>query len=434
MRDQTITKSLVDGLAVTGKEYAVWDAKLPGFGVRVRPTGAKTFIVVYRAGSGRRAPFRRYTIGAVGKIAPDAARIRAKQILGAVAHGKDPAADRREERNTKTVGELADLFLTEHVGKKLKTSTADFYRMLVDNVIKPAVGTIKADRLQRPAVQKMHSDLASHAVTANRALALLSSVYNFASGLGEIPEGLNPARRVARFKETARERFLGIEELERLGQAIREAETIGLEWDVDETSPKAKHIPKAVRTTKVSKSAAAAIRLLILTGCRLGEILTLKWEYVDFNRAALFLPDSKTGKKTVILNAPALAVLSGLDRVGPYVIPGDNIEKPRSDLKRPWAAILKRAGLSAVRLHDLRHTYASFGAGSGLGLPIVGKLLGHSQPSTTARYAHLDNDPLRKAAERIGAELATALGENFSHGAEVVSLVDASNVPRKNRA
>ena len=142
----------------------------------------------------------------------------------------------------------------------------------------------------------MHSELADHAVTANRALALLSSVYNFASGLGEIPEGLNPARRVARFKERARERFLGIEELERLGQAIREAETIGLEWDVDETSPHAKHIPKAGRTTKVSKSAAAAIRLLILTGCRLGEILTLKWEHVDFNRAALFLPDSKTGK------------------------------------------------------------------------------------------------------------------------------------------
>jgi integrase len=227
---------------------------------------------------------------------------------------------------------------------------------------------------------------------------------------------------VARFKETARERFLGIEELERLGQAIREAENIGLEWDIDETSPNAKHIPKAIRTTKVSKSAAAAIRLLILTGCRLGEILTLKWEYVDFNRAALFLPDSKTGKKTVILNAPALAVLSGLDRVGPYVIPGGNIEKPRSDLKRPWAAVLKRAGLSGVRLHDLRHTYASFGAGSGLGLPIVGKLLGHSQPSTTARYAHLDNDPLRKAAERIGADLAAAMGEQIAKSADVIEL------------
>ena len=150
MRDQTITKSLVDGLVdgleARAKEYSVWDAKLPGFGVRVRPTGAMTYIVVYRAGSGRRAPFRRYTIGAVGKIAPDAARIRAKQILGAVAHGKDPAADRREEWNTKTVGELADLFLTEHVDKKLKTSTAEFCRMLVNNVIKPAVGTIKADR------------------------------------------------------------------------------------------------------------------------------------------------------------------------------------------------------------------------------------------------------------------------------------------------
>src|SRR6185312_12948275 len=160
----------------------------------------------------------------------------------------------------------------------------------------------------------------------------------------------------------------------------------------------------------------------------------LRWEHVDIERGCLFLPDSKSGRKTVILNAPALAVLNALERVGPYVVPGDDAERPRHDLKRPWEAVTGRAGLSGVRLHDLRHTYASFGAGSGLGLPIVGKLLGHSQPSTTARYAHLDNDPLRKAAERIGAELATALGENISGGAEVVSLVDASNVPRKNSA
>jgi integrase len=155
--------------------------------------------------------------------------------------------------------------------------------------------------------------------------------------------------------------------------------------------------------------------LLLFTGCRLREILHLRWDNVDLKRGCLFLPDSKilpdskSGRKTVILNAPALAVLSGLDRVGPYVVPGDDPEKPRHDLKRPWDAVTGRAGLVGVRLHDLRHTYASFGAGGGFGLPIIGKLLGHTQASTTQRYAHLDADPLRHASDAIGSRIAAAL-------------------------
>jgi integrase len=195
-----------------------------------------------------------------------------------------------------------------------------------------------------------------------------------------------------------------------LGAAIREAETKGLPWDVDEATPGAKHLPKAKnRFTKIGPFAAAAVRLLLFTGCRLREILHLKWEQVDLERGLLFLADSKTGRKTVILNAPALAVLAGLDRLGSYVVPGDDPERSRADLKRPWEAVAKRAGLYGVRLHDLRHTYASFGAGGGLGLPIIGKLLGHTQASTTQRYAHLDADPLRRASEAIGGRIAAAL-------------------------
>jgi len=163
------------------------------------------------------------------------------------------------------------------------------------------------------------------------------------------------------------------------------------------------------RSTKIAQSAAAALRLLLFTWCRLREILHLRWEHVDVERSCLFLPDSKSGRKTVILNAPALAVLNGLERNGPYVVPGVDPEQPRHDLKRPWDAVTKRAGVTGVRLHDLRHTYASFGAGGGLGLPIIGRLLGHSQPATTARYAHLDNDPLRRASEAIAGRIATAL-------------------------
>jgi integrase len=170
-------------------------------------------------------------------------------------------------------------------------------------------------------------------------------------------------------------------------------------WEVDDTKPTAKHIPKH-RRTSIGPHAAAALRLLILTGARLREILGLKWEYVDMERGLLFLPDSKTGRKTIVLNAPALAVLSALPRVGSYVIMGDDPEKSRHDLNRPWKLVSKHAALEGVRLHDLRHTHASFGAAAGLGLPIIGKLLGHTQPSTTQRYAHLDVDPLRRASDK----------------------------------
>jgi integrase len=224
-----------------------------------------------------------------------------------------------------------------------------------------------------------------------------------------VPEGTHPARGIDKFKESHRERFLTGEELEWLGSAIREAETSGIPWTVDDSKPSAKHVPKSVRSTKISPYAVAALRLLLFTGCRLREILHLRWEHLDLERGLLFLPDSKSGRKTVILNAPALTVLNGLERVGPYVVPGDDPEQPRHDLKRPWNTITKRSGLTGVRLHDLRHTYASFGAGGGLGLPIIGRLLGHAQAATTARYAHLDNDPLRRASEAIAGRIAAAL-------------------------
>ncbi|WP_369414221.1 site-specific integrase [Microvirga puerhi] len=147
-----------------------------------------------------------------------------------------------------------------------------------------------------------------------------------------------------------------------------------------------KHAPKAEnRRTVFDPFPVAALRLLLLTGCRLREVLHLKWDYVDFERGIVFLPDSKTGRKPVVLNAPALAVLADLPRVGPYVVPSDDPTRPQHDLKKIWAAVSRRASLSGVRLHDLRHTFASIGAAGGLGLPIIGKLLGHSQAATTAR-------------------------------------------------
>ena len=412
MTTQRITKRAVDVLKPNGFEFTVWDDTVTGFGVRVRPTGAKSYVVVYRAGSGRGAPVRRFTIAAVGKIAPEQARARAKVILGSVAHGLDPAEQKTTERGVPTLAELADRFMAEHVEAKRKGGTARFYRDILDRIVKPAVGTTKADKLSRAQIGRLHSSLAETPFQANRVLAVVGSMYAFARRAGIVSEGTNPAHGIDKFKESRRERFLTSEELERLGTAIREAETTGIPWTVDDSKPTAKHIPKARRFTSVVPPAAAALRLLLFTGCRLREILHLRWEHVDLERACLFLPESKSGRKTVILNAPAIAVLNALERVGPYVVPGDNPEQPRHDLKRPWDAVTKRAGLTGVRLHDLRHTYASFGAGGGLGLPIIGRLLGHAQAATTARYAHLDNDPLRRASEAIAGRIAAALEGN----------------------
>jgi integrase len=425
MAGQRITKRVVDSLKITSGEYAIWDAQLPGFGVRVRPTGAKSYVVLYRAGSGRGAPQRRFTIGAVGKITPEEARTLAQGILGAVAHGRDPAGEKTDERTMPTVAELADRFLSEHVELKLKPGTANLYRDILDRIVKPEIGTTKADKLTRAAVAKLHGKLRATPVHANRTMTVLASMYSFACNTKIVQEGTNPVRKVNKYPEACRERFLTSEELERIGVAIREAQTTGIPWEVDEGAPKAKHLVKEKnRFSKIGEHAAAALRLLLFTGARLREILHLKWENVDLERGLLFLADSKTGRKTLVLNAPAMAVLVSLPRVGSYVIASDTAgtkgEKPRADLKRPWQTIAKRAGLDGVRLHDLRHTYASFGAGGGLGLPIIGKLLGHTQASTTQRYAHLDNDPLRRATESIGSRIAAAL--DGKRGATVVAM------------
>jgi integrase len=406
---QRITKRAVDGLRPRGREYAVWDAQMPGFGVRVRPSGSMSYITVYRAGVGRGAPVRRFTIAAVGKLTPEQARKRAQAILGAAAQGRDPAGEKIQKRGIPTISVLVDRFLTEHVEPKRKPGTAVFYRDILERVVRPEIGSLKADAVTRAQIVKLHSKLRPTPFQANRMLAVVGSMYSFAGRIGVLPQGTNPTREIEKFEERRRERFLTGAELERLGLAIREAETKGVPWMVDEAKSKARHLPKARRFSKINPFATAAIRLLLFTGCRLREILHLKWEYVDLERGLLFLPESKTGRKTVILNAPAVAVLSGLKRLGPYVIPGDGPEKPRADLKRPWLAVSKRAGLDGVRLHDLRHTYASFGAGGGLSLPIIGKLLGHTQASTRQRYAHLDNDPLRRASEQIGGTISAAL-------------------------
>jgi integrase len=283
-----------------------------------------------------------------------------------------------------------------HIATKRKPSTYAEYNRILNHHVLPVIGNIGTREVSRAHVNRIHAQMSGTRHEANRAVKIISAIWNWAEGRDEV-SGLNPCRRLEKYAEPGRERYLTPDELGRLGDALR--------------------------TADICPRAAAAIRLLILTGARLREILDAKWSYVDVERGALFLPDSKTGKKTIYLNAAALEVLHNLPREddNPYVIPGQKDGQPKSDLNGPWKRVCDAAGLAGVRLHDLRHSYASIGAGASMGLPIVGKLLGHKSASTTAKYAHLDSDPMHRAAETIGATISAAMGDGKS-GAEVVQI------------
>lgn len=410
-----ITKRSVEAAEPRETRYILFDRDIRGFGLRVSPSGAKAYVFEYRPGEGgRRVAKKRITIGKVGDLTPEQARKEAERLRARTKLGDDPQSEKVLQRQSMTVAEVARRFLDEHVSAKRKPSTKVHYEDVLNRILLPKLGSRKAKDVTRADLAKLHLEWSHTPFQANRVLAISSSMYSFAAKHGLVPEGLNPARGIEKFAEGARERYLSTAELQQIGAALREAETTGIPWEIV-SSKNVKHVPKKRQTTVLDPHAAAALRLLIFTGARLREILHLEWSHVDLQRGLLLLPDSKTGRKTIVLNAPAMEILATLPRLGRYVIAGRSAgseqEKPRSDLKRPWAAVASRAGLEKVRLHDLRHNFASFGVGGGMGLPIIGKLLGHTQSATTQRYAHLDADPLRKAADAIGMTIAAAMGE-----------------------
>jgi integrase len=332
-----ITKRAVDALQprVDGCEVVLWDSEISGFGVRLRRGEGKAYILKYRAGQGRAAPLRKLTIGKHGSPwTPDEARAEAKRLLALVAHGKDPAGAKAAAKAALTVAELAQRFLAEHAEAKRKTSTAREYRRLLDHVILPALGTKRAADVTRQDVQRLHHARRATPTEANRALACLSTMFNLAERWGERPDGSNPCRHVEKYPQKKRERFLSPDELARLGGAI--ARYGG------------------------SPYYAAAIKLLVFTGARLGEILGLRWEWVDFEHGEARLPDGKTGAKTLHLPPPALEVLAELPRVegNPHVIIGGKPGAALVNLEKPWRDIRSKAGLEDVRIHDLRHSFA----------------------------------------------------------------------------
>jgi integrase len=319
---------------------------------------------------------------------------------------------RDDARAAPTLDAVIARYMAEEITPARKPRTAALYAQYFRNHVSPTLGRKPAAAISYSDIARLHRAIGAKGaeVTANRVVSLIHSLYKWAGRAGEVPRDTNPARDVSQFREQARTRYLSEEEITRLGETLKRGEIEGFPLEVDPDKPTSKHVAKDGRS-KISPYAAAAIRLLLLTGCRLNEVLTLRWDHVDFARALLMLPDSKTGARPVWLNAAALAVLEHLAtiRLGDYVIAGDQVDAPRSDLNRPWRQVVKHADLAGVTLHTLRHTHASIGVGAGLGLPLVGALLGHRVASTTQRYAHIDSTPARRASETVGATIAAAL-------------------------
>lgn len=420
-----ISKRTVDAAKPEADTYRLWDSELKGFGLKVSPRGVKTYFVWYRVGEGRTAQRREFTLGRHGVLEPEAARTEAIEALGAARRKEDPQAARVRARGELDIAALCDRYLKEGIGTKKESTlradrsriaahikpllgkrpvssvtTSDVARFMREVAagktaadIKPSVAALRASGVKGKALAKADrrrlrdSSARGGKGTATRTVGLLGAVFAFA-----VREGMrtaNPVRGVTRYKDRQSQRFLSSAELARLTTALTQAEAQG-----------------------ANAHGLAVIRLLTLTGARKGEIEGLEWSAVDFERSCLTLADSKTGARVIPLGAAALQALQRLPRTpgSRYVFPADgDIGKHYVGTPRVWQKVRRAAGLDDVRLHDLRHTFASFGAAGGLSLPLIAAILGHRDVKTTQQYAHLADSPVKAAADRTAATIAGAM-------------------------
>ena len=418
---RTITIEVVKSISLG---EIIWDTKVVGFAVRRQKSEARTYVVKTRVNNQQRW----FTIGRHGSPwTPEKARREAQRLLGSVAEGQDLSSIRDENKASMTMGELCDQYIKEATagnvltkfGVPKKPSTIDTDRGRIERHIKPLLKKKLVKDVTTQDVKRFMHDVAigktatdvktglrGRAIveggrgTATRTVGLLGGIFSYAVNNGMRPDGTNPVHGVKRYPDKKEERFLSLAEFGKLGEAMVEAEDDG-----------------------EGIYGLAGVRLLMLTGCRKSEILTLQWEHVDFENTCLRLPNSKTDEKVVILGAPSLDILSSIPRIknNPFVLPGKMSRQHLVGLPKVWGRIKAKAGLEWATLHILRHSFASYGAGAGLGLPIIGKLLGHKDPATTARYAKVDLDPAKAAAKRISEGIAAAMG-NGRVGAEVVPI------------
>ena len=376
----TITDRTVAALT-SDRDRVVWDRALTGFGVRVYPSGAKVYVVQTRGPDGS----RRIAVGRHGVIGAVEARRRAALIVARIRAGEEPVPEAKRTESI-TVAALAERYLQEHVAVRCKPTTAAQYRLAIERYIVPALGSLAVASLGRAQVADLQHALSDRPAMANLVVATLSRMIDQGIAWGVAGETSNPCRSAPKYRVRRRERFLTDAEFRRLGSTLDELEASG----------------------RLSPHAAAAIRLLMLTGCRRNEILTLRWEDVRLEAQELHLTDSKTGPRTVSLSPEAAQVLASIERLpgNPWVIPGTRQGQRLSSLFEPWRKVRARAGLDDVRIHDLRHSYASRALALGESLPVIAKLLGHAQVQTTARYTHLTRDAVKDAATRVARRIA----------------------------
>jgi integrase len=361
--------------------YLIWDSGIKGFGVRITTAGAKSFIYNYRVRETGRE--RRKTIGQYPAWSVAAAKKEAERLKQLRDQGHDPMGELHAKRGAPTVADLADFYCEHHLPTLRPSSQRDARDMLRDHIL-PRLGKIKVANVKQSDVAALHRRMSTIPYRANRVLAVVSKMFNIAEhpDQGWREPGTSPVRGVKRYSEEARERFLSAKELDRLTEALRDYP---------------------------DQTIANAIRLILLTGARKSEVLTVTWDQFDFERGAWTKPSHHTKQKrrhTVPLSPPALQLLTEIKArsESDYVFPSPRrTGRPLREIKMAWRAICEKAKLKDFRIHDLRHSYASILASSGLSLPIIGKLLGHTQAETTKRYAHIQDDVLRAATERVGA-------------------------------
>ena len=390
---KTLSNRAVNAMKVD-KDTVYWDRHLTGFGVRVFPTGGKVYLAHARGPQGP----KRVRVGRHGVLNADEARKRAALIIARIRAGEAPVPEpvTAAAAAGPTVAEVAERFQAEHMAVRLKPASARRLQCVIKWHILPAFGHKPMGGVERADVLALHQRLYATPNQANRVVRTLSFMYQLAEGWGLVPQGTNPCSEIMKYPDRKRERFLTDVEFDRLGDVLREAETHG----------------------GASASSIAALKLLLLTGCRKSEILTLRWEHVAPEAAELRLPDTKSGARTIALAPAAVKVLAELPKIpgNPWVIAGRKPGTHLQSLDAGWRTLRARAGLEGVRIHDLRHSYASRALALGESLPMIGKLLGHRQIETTARYAHLAHDSVHASAERIAASLAEDISINLRDG------------------
>ena len=380
---RTLSKRVLDRLSVNGKDVIFWDRDLAGFGVRVYPSGKKVFVVQTRA-FGRS---KRVSLGTHGELTAEQGRKTAAAVIARIKKGQPPVPPKPAP--VPTVADLAERYQREYVEMHCKPATVSHYRLMLRKHIVPGLGERPVADVEYKDILAFHNKLHHMPTVANRAVDMLVKMFNLADAWGWRPAGSNPCRGIRRFKVEKHERFLTRVELCRLGQALR--------------------VAPAERLASVH--AAAAIRLLVLTGCRRNEILGLRWDDLNFDTGEMRLPDSKTGVRMVPLTSAAADVLKGLPRSpdNPWVFPGKKKGARLVNINDSWERVRRRAGLDGVRLHDLRHSFASRALALGESLPMIGDLLGHRMVNTTARYAHLARDSVRDSSAKIAADIGARI-------------------------